>query len=361
MTTAPHPPRVLMLTDALERGGLERVVVDLSRGLAERGHAVTVAAEAGGPLWDDLPDGVERLHAPPRTTAVEKLRYATWLTAHIRSGAFDIVHAHQRGVALQARAARSGTRARVVEHVHNIFRPGPDRWLSFRGDHLIACGRTVADMLVHDFGRDPRRIATVANSVPDLGVGRSLALPATTGAPLPTLVAVGRLSPQKDPHRFLDVVAALNTGMQRVRAFWVGGGELLAECRDEVVRRGIPGLEFVGDQDDVASFLALADLFVSTSRWEGLPLVLLEAASMGRGMIAPRIGGCPEVIEDGVNGLLFDVDADAAEIARLVGKVLDPTGLAALGAAARRTYLARPGAAEQLTLVQEVYRRALAA
>jgi glycine cleavage system aminomethyltransferase T len=64
-----------MVTDVLGIGGMERVVVTLSSGLAERGHEVSVAAEPGGALWDDLPAAVRRLPAPARATLADKVRY----------------------------------------------------------------------------------------------------------------------------------------------------------------------------------------------------------------------------------------------------------------------------------------------
>ena len=213
------PLRVLLLTDSLDVGGLERVVVTLAGELSGRGHEVTVAAEPGGALWDELPDDVTRAVAPSRRTVTDRLRHARWLARLVRRGRFDVVHAHQRGVALLARLARTGTRTRVVEHVHNVFLArGVEKALSFRGDHLVACGTAIARMLTADFGRPAARTTTVPNAVPDRGAGLDLVLPSSRGV-RPTVLAVGRVSAQKDPHRFVDVVAALNAGdRQRVDA-----------------------------------------------------------------------------------------------------------------------------------------------
>ncbi|WP_029430304.1 glycosyltransferase [Blastococcus sp. URHD0036] len=358
--TGPAPLRILHLTDSLGVGGLERVVVTLAGQLATRGHDVTVAAEPGGALWAELPDGVTRTLAPLRRGATDRLRHALWLVRVVRSGEFDVVHAHQRGVALLARLARTGLRTRVVEHVHNVFpATAAARLVSFRGDVLVACGDAVAAMLVRDFGRSSARVTTVPNAVPDTGSGRDRTLPVTTGR-RPTVLAVGRLSPQKDPLRFIDAVAELNHGMQAVDAIWIGEGELLEECRRQVRERDVPGLRFPGPSDDVPGRLAEADLVLLTSRWEGLPLVLLEAAAMGRAAVVPDVGGCGEAVEDGVTGLVYDVDADAATIAATVGKVLDPDTLTGMGASARTRYLGRYILGVHVDRVEEVYRRVLA-
>lgn len=361
MTTEAARPRhrVMMLTDSLDVGGLERVVVMLGTELAARGHQVTVVAEPGGALWDDLPVDVRREPAPMQRTLVERARYVRWLARRIRSGEFDVVHAHQRGVALVARLARVGTAVRVVEHVHNVFAPDRTRWLSFRGDRLIACGEAIGEMLVEDFHRPPARITAIPNAVADLGATEDLTLPSTSGVP-PTLLTIARTSPQKDPERFIDLIAELNAHGTRVHGVWVGDGDLLQHCRDEVARRGVAGLSFVGAHADVLPFLRQADVVLLTSRWEGLPLVLLEAASMGRPLVAPRVGSCAEVVEHGTNGMLFDVDAEPSEIAALVEKILDPGELTRMGAASRDKYLRGFTVDGYVDRVEEVYRRALA-
>ncbi len=351
--------RVLMLTDSLDVGGLERVVVTLTQELQARGHTITVAAEAGGALWEELPEGVGRAIAPPRLSRLDKTRYFLWLANLIRRGEFDIVHAHQRGVALQARMARTWSRTRVVEHVHNVFTPSWKSVLSFRGDRLIACGGAIAQMLERDFHRPSERITVVQNAVRDLGAGEDLTLPTSRSEVVPTVLVLARVNEQKDPHRFIDVVATLNAHEERINAVWVGDGDLLPGCLAEVERRGVKGLRFVGEQSDVAPFLRQADLVMLTSRWEGLPLTLLEAASMGRGLGAPRVGSCSEIVEHGTNGFLFDVDSTPEGIAALVDCAIDREKLRSFGQSSRSRYVSSFQLAGQVYRVEEVYRSAL--
>ncbi|MGX5654030.1 glycosyltransferase family 4 protein [Geodermatophilus nigrescens] len=358
--SALRPLHVLLLTDGLEVGGLERVVVTLAHELTGRGHRVTVAAEPGGALWDELPDSAARAHAPLRRAPRDHLRYVRWLARLVRRGRFDVVHAHQRGVALQARVLRAGLRTRVVEHVHNTFPArGPARYLSFRGDRLVACGAAIADMLVTGFGRPAGRVATVANAVPDIGAGRDLTIPATVGGRRPTVLAVGRVSAQKDPHRFIDVVAALNRHARTVDAVWVGEGGLLEECRARVAAEAVDGLSFVGRSDDVPGWMLRADVVLLTSRWEGLPLVLLEAAALGRPVVTPDVGSCAEAVAQGRNGVLYDADAAPEDIADQVSGVLEPATLRRMGEEARRLYLERYTLDGQADRIEEVYRHVL--
>ena len=75
-----------------------------------------------------------------------------------------------------------------------------------------------------------------------------------------------------------------------------------------------PRVQFVGQVEDVGSLLAAADAVLLPSRWEGLPLVLLEAMARGRPIVASAVGGVPDVIQDGVNGTLVP-PGDAAALA----------------------------------------------
>lgn len=345
-----------MLTDSLDVGGLERVVITLSNTLQERGHQISVVAEPDGELWDDLSPGVARVPAPPRDSVLQQLRYFLWLRRLLRSGRFDLVHAHQRGVGLLAVLGRGHRGVRVVEHVHSVFPTGSlTATASFRGDHLIACGPVVADMLTKDFQRPTRRVTTVANSVPDRA-GVLLRPPLVAGlSDVPTVLVVARVTDVKDPQRFIEVVAQLNEREPVVDAQWVGDGDLLDACRAEVAARGIKGLAFLGGRRDVVPHLTGSDVVMLTSRNEGLPLVLLEGACFGRPLLAPGVGSCSTAVEDGENGFLFEPTATPSDIAGLLKEMILPANLRRMGQASREKYVAQFKPEGQAQKLEEVY------
>ena len=303
-------PSVLLVTDALAVGGLERVVVETARELAHRGWRVGVLA-GPGPLWDELPEGVVR-HA---LRFRDPVRAALRIRALVRSQGYRLVHAHQRGVALAATLGVRGLRVPVVEHVHNVFAPtAAARLLSFRGDALIACGSAVAEMLVDGFGRRTGRVHIVRNGVRDPFPAGPLARP--VDPPL-RVVGVGRLTEQKDPERFVRVVAALDAllGRGAVTAEWVGDGPLMPVVRSAVAVAGLVDvLDLPGELPDASARIAAADLLLLTSRWEGLPLVALEALASGRGLVLPDVGSCCDALT-AETGLLFAPGISDAELA----------------------------------------------
>jgi glycosyltransferase involved in cell wall biosynthesis len=113
---------------------------------------------------------------------------------------------------------------------------------------------------------------------------------------------------------------------------WAGDGVL----RDEVQRTAGPRVHVLGRRNDVPELQCAADLLVAPSCWyEAFSLVLAEAAACGRPAIAARIGGIPEVVQDGQTGMLFEPGDRAALAANLIDLLRDGALRTSLGAAAR--------------------------
>jgi glycosyltransferase involved in cell wall biosynthesis len=325
---------VLLVTNHLLPGGLERVVVDLATALHAEGFPVGVSAAGGGAFWNELPHGVARheLGGSPTLRSLRRL---------LASGRYAVVHTHQRKVSALARIAAAGTGVRVIEHVHNVFPAGPlARLLSFRTPVLIACGTAVRRMLLDEFGRRPDRVLTVLNGIHDPLEGPVPPLPSSSGDGAVRLVGVGRLAAQKDPVRFVRLVAALRTMVPvPLHAVWVGAGELTGDVRAEIDRLGLGDVvELAGHQHDVRPFLADADALLLTSRWEGLPLAALEALAMGRGLLLPDVGSCADALGDAAVGLVYDPSLPDETVAHQIAGALTPDVLALWSRSARRRF-----------------------
>ncbi len=335
---------------------MERLVVELANAQRRAGHRTGIAAGPGR-LWDEVDAGVARLPAPAHRGPALRLGYMGWLRAIVRRDGWTILHAHQRGVALLARIAVLGTGARVVEHVHNVFHDDSrlTRLLSFRGHALIACGSQVASMLIEHYRRPRRRIHLIRNGISDLGGSVSRALPGTRGA-TPRIVGIGRLVEQKNPVKFLDVLAALNASGLVAEGVWIGDGELRPSLEERLREHPVPGLRLIGQSDHVVEEILDGDLLLMTSRWEGLPLVLLECASLGRGAVVHDVGSCRDAVQPGVSGVLVPPDMAPGEIAeRIRAIVTDPTELERLGAGARRLFLGWSSFDDMVRAINDVY------
>lgn len=313
-------PSSLHVLDSLHPGGAQNVAIDLASWLVGKGGDVTIAAP-DGPLADRLPSGVAFEPLPTGPAAVGGLARAV-LARRPR-----ILHAHQRRQALEAAMIGRVLGVPVVEHAHTVLPQTRLRALSFRSAVVFSVGEGVSRMVIERFGRDAGRVLTIGNVPAHRSGPAPVARHAAhrDGAPL-RLLGIGRLVEQKDPERFVRVVAAV-ARHRAVTARWLGDGPLLEPAR-AIARRLDSPVEFPGTSDDVVAELDASDALLMTSRWEGNPLVALEALLRRRPVFSTAASGVE--LPDGAAAILTapnasDDDAFAAVIlsAFASGPVLD--------------------------------------
>jgi glycosyltransferase involved in cell wall biosynthesis len=149
---------------------------------------------------------------------------------------------------------------------------------------------------------------------------------------------VARLAPQKGHRVLFDALPAVRDAVPDVHARLIGHEELstTAELRAYAVERGVADLvAFEGFRADIAQVMADLDVFVLPSLWEGFGLVLLEAMAAGRPVVASAVGPIPEIVVDGVTGLLVPPGDSTALAAAIVRLLRDPELASALGKAGR--------------------------
>jgi glycosyltransferase involved in cell wall biosynthesis len=148
------------------------------------------------------------------------------------------------------------------------------------------------------------------------------------------IVGVGRLAEQKDFATLISALALLPAGTARLRV--LGEGPLRATLEAQTAALGLAdSVELVGEVADVRSQLEQADVFALTSRWEGLPLSVLEAMAAGLPVVASAIDGIPEAVAEGETGYLTP-PGEPRQVADALSRLAaDPELRARLGAAGR--------------------------
>ena len=143
---------------------------------------------------------------------------------------------------------------------------------------------------------------------------------------------IGRVTQIKRPDRFLDVVGEIKRRGVGVEFFIAGDGELLDQCRERIVRENLPVVT-LGWQSDIEKILAATDIVVLTSDNEGTPLSLIQAGMANLPVVTTRVGSIPEVVLDGVTGIItsFDIQEIANALEKLAnsGDLRDQFGAAA--------------------------------
>jgi glycosyltransferase involved in cell wall biosynthesis len=345
--------RVLVLIKGLEHGGAERLLVDVVAH-RDRERFDYEVAYVLAPLDALVPsleaDGIT-VHSLGATGNGD-VRWMSSLRRLLMAGHYDIVHFHMpyasalgRLVVLTMPRAR---RPRLVqtEHISWDIVALPfralNRSLLGRRPSLIVISRQVADALPDRL----RRRATVVVHGVDLTQAadlrsRRLVLRAEVRAELGLAddeilaLTVANLRAQKGYEVLLEAARRVTASGARVRFAAVGTGEQSAEVHALHDSLGLGDrFQLLGERSDVGRLLAGADMFVLASHFEGLPVAIMEATSMGLPIVTTAVGEIPNILTDDVDALLVPparMDLLTAAIERLAA---DPTLRSRLGAAA---------------------------
>ena len=168
---------------------------------------------------------------------------------------------------------------------------------------------------------------------------------------------IGRVTQIKRPDRFLDVVAELKSRGSQINFFIAGDGELLDFCRERIKQEELP-VQVLGWQSNIEKVLSAADMVVLTSDNEGTPLSLIQAGMAGIPVVSTDVGSVPEVVLQGVTGIVTPLDIQ--KIADALEKLcLDTELRTKLGSAAQDFTLANFGVKRLVRDHEELYRRLL--
>lgn len=229
----------------------------------------------------------------------------------------DITHAHGFKENLVGGIASRLKRIKVVRTHHGKGMIGVARRYNvvermnarFLSDALIVVSCDLEEFL-GEFGLPRRKMSVVVNGVDPVTPStpkQLLALKQQLGLPESSVVVgtIGRLVPVKDQSVFLRGARTIRDADSRVSFVIVGDGPLMSELVREAEALGIGDCTvFTGGREDGARIGEVFDIFALTSRHEGIPMALLETMSLGKPVVATRVGGIPEVIRDGTSGIL---------------------------------------------------------
>ena len=348
--------RVLEMIDKPFLGGGQVHLLSLSKGLDKGRFEVMIAAQSGGPLEDAArAEGIRFL--PIVIGKKISRRTVRKLAARLTENRIDILHTHGGVAGLFGRWAARRARTPVVIHtlhgIHYLHYRNPllkrlyvlqERHFSRRTDAVIFVSE--ADFLTgRIFRLAPKdRSRLIRNGVDLSGMMKESRttlriekLRAALNLGPAVVGAIARLHRQKGIEFLVDAAKEIQARHPDVRIVVVGGGPLEKSLRRRAANLGL-GRNFLllGERGDAREILSLFDIFVLPSRWEGLPLALIEAAALGKAIIATDIDGVREVVRDGETALLVP-PANPARLTEAVIRLLEDRALAAkLGERAKK-------------------------
>ncbi|MCE0767859.1 glycosyltransferase family 4 protein [Pseudonocardia kujensis] len=317
---------VVQVLDSLDPGGAERHVVDLARALVRRGHHVEVAASAAGPLARELERAGVPLHvvAPVRVTRRACPEFAEGLADLLDRLRPDVVHAHRHAATLAAaQAVGPGTALVVTEHTEALWRTPADRAharAALRRAEIVVSGSGPIEAALRAQGMLPPGAGRVVGPAVTAGPTSGAAPPAWRGRPV--IGRVCRLQPDKGVDVFLRAASLLAPRLPTAVFPVLGDGPAAAELRALGHWLGLDGrVHWLGYRPDARAILPCLDVLAVTSGSDAGQLVVLEAFAAGVPVVGAAVGGIPEQVRSGRNGLLVP-PGDAAALARALYAVV---------------------------------------
>lgn len=357
--------RILHTVVVLDRGGAERVVLQLLEGQTGRGHEAGLLA-GPGPLEAEVAAlGVPRrsLPAPRSRSPVAVVRGAIAVAAAVRDLRPDVVHAHNvRATALAVLGVRLALVRRAPPVLSTFHGVAPEEYEGaarvLRRSGLVACVSSDLRDKLAALGLAPARLAVVENAVAPaapLAEDTRRRLDEELALQGPVVAIVGRLVPQKAHERFLAAAAIVAAQRPDVTFLVVGDGHLRADLEERARALGVDrAVRFAGLRSDARDLIARADLLVFSSVWEGLSIAALEALTAGTPVVTTAAEGMAALADAGA-AVTVPVGDDDALAAAVLALLADEDRRRRMGEAGRRLADSRFALPTMLSAYERLY------
>lgn len=331
--------KILQLIDGLNIGGAEVLLVDLVRGIKGAGYEVSVGYSTYGPLEEKLLAlEVPCIHLQ-RLGRIDPLLFLRICQLVLREKP-DVVHTHLFKSDLHGRLAARLCGVPVVistSHNNDVWaRQFPFGYIygvtAKLTDRVIAVSDEVREYQIQYTSILPEKIIVIKNGVDvqrfagQETSGKALRHELQIAADVPLIGIIGRLQPQKDHGNFLLAASQIRNKLPDARFLIVGDGPLREPLLAQVQALGLEAsIVFCGIRRDIPAVLAALDVLVIASKWEGLPVILLEGMAAGLPIVSTAVGGVPSVVADGIEALLVPPEDSAALATACLNILQNPT------------------------------------
>lgn len=360
--------QILHTESSMGLGGQEYRVLWEAEGMKKRGHGVVIAVPQGS----QLSVLAQQRGLPVKTVASGTGGWPALLFSYVRMIAqyhIDVIHTHgSRDSWIASVAGRFSKKRPLIFRTRHKSTPVSPTWrhrILYRTlpHGVITTGEAVRQALITQNKVDPSRVMSIPTGVdlarfqpapPDTSLRRRLGI-SPQG---PLIGAVAFLRPEKGMVLLIEAVRLLRKAFPALECLIIGDGGEKLRLASRIRERGMGHcVHMVGFRDDIPELLTLMDVMVIPSLEEGIPQSLTQALAMARPVVASAVGGIPEVVQDGVTGLLVpprNPDLLAGKIAFLLN---NPSVGTRMGRAGRQVIQDRYSIDHMLNQTENLYRR----
>lgn len=304
---------ILFFSRSTQHGGTENIVLQLCEVIKPYVNKIVVMAADGFNIVPLERMGIKFYSIPD----IEKKDLSTIIVVRkrlqsvVRKEQISIIHTHHRMAAFYCQIINNRGLT-LINTLHNDFY---DKRIltqfALRNMNLIACGKNVKKSLIDYQKIDAKRVTVITNSIKPFN-GEIDKIPIIEKIKKEGYIVagvIGRLSKEKGVINLVEVVKKLSD--HRIRFIIVGTGDEENNIKRKIREYGLENrFIFLGYRTDAQNIAIQLDYLIIPSLKEGLPLVPIEAFSVGRTVIGTDVGGTAEIIDDGVNGLLVPPQND---------------------------------------------------
>lgn len=332
--------KVLQVVSNFKKNGPAFVALDLASGLKENNIKVIVAS-SGGVLVDNLKElGIEHLYIPigrkkgNKIATLFKYSYNFVLSILslikcVKKHGINIIHAHQPLPIFLSLIITKILKIPLVTTAHNIYNPRIKRNTMYtKGNKVISVSEQVRHNLISNFkvkdttvltihnGIDVERVKVITDALYREGLG--------IRSDEKVIGVVAGLRKQKALDVFLKAAKLVSDSVEDVKFLIVGDGVLRNDLEKLCNTLGLTDkVIFAGFRNDVLEIINNLDVFCLSSDYEGLPISLLEAMANNTPVVVTSVGGIPELIRDGYNGILVPPQNEARLASALIKVLTD--------------------------------------
>lgn len=322
--------KIMLVLPWFEVSGAEMMVADLAKELKKRGHDVLIVSlyNRRTSISDEVTTNGVKIKYLDKHRGIDT-RIVCNMYSIIKAFNPDVIHTHLNVMKYVVPVAALLRYKKIYHTVHNVAdkeQRKADRILTnffvkVLGVKLVGIAPQVTESIAKEYNIPTKSIPTIYNgrNLKDFLCERDYSFNGTI-----KILHVGRFAEQKNHEMIVNAFKQVKNKVSDVVLLLVGDGELMTSIKEQVHQLDLDSdVIFLGIRDDINEIMKSSDIFILPSKYEGMPIVLIEAMASGLPIIVTPVGGIPDMISNDVNGLMVADYRSDTELSDAICKLID--------------------------------------